>query len=178
MNTSDCYYLGYIAKTFGYKGAVSLFLDVDDPTVYNKMESVLILLGGKLVPFFIDSLTLRPNSREANVHFQGIDSDEKAALLCGKEIYLPLQYLPELSGNNFYFHEIEGYEAIDKKLGSIGIVERVIDLPGNPLFLIKKDFREILIPVRDEFILKVDRENRQLLLDAPDGLIDIYLDTI
>jgi 16S rRNA processing protein RimM len=177
MNVSDCYYLGHVAKVFGYKGGLTLILDVDDPAAYKKMESVFILLEGKLVPFFIDSLSFRPNSREANVHLQGIDSEEKASPLCNKELYLPLTFLPKLKGNDFYFHEVEGYEAIDKHTGAIGIVDRIIDLPGNPLFLIKTGHREILIPVRDEFIVKLDRENCQLFLDTPDGLLDIYMET-
>lgn len=177
MNASDCYYLGYVSKTFGYKGGLTFFLDVDDPAAYKEMESVFILLGGKLIPFVIESLSFRPNSREANVYIQGIDTEEKATSICNKELYLPLTFLPQLKGNNFYFHEVEGYEAIDNQKGAIGIVDRVIDLPGNPLFQIKTDCREILIPVRDEFILKLDREKRQIVLDAPDGLIDIYLET-
>ncbi len=174
MNASDCFYLGYVSKTFGYKGALTFFLDVDNPADYKKLESVFIQLGGKLVPFFITSLSIRPNSREANVYLQGIDTEEKATSLCNKELYLPLTFLPELKGNKFYFHEVEGYEAIDNQMGAIGIIERVIDLPGNPLFLIRSDYQEILIPVRDEFIQKLDRENRKIFLDPPDGLIDIY----
>ncbi len=175
MKTSDCYYLGYVTKTFGFKGEVSLFLDVDDPLVYSKMESVFILLGDKLVPFFVEALTFRPNSREAYVRFQGVDTEERAVQLCGNKLYMPLVHLPQLTGNSFYYHEIEGFEAIDTHMGPIGVVEQVIDLPGNPLFQVKRGYQEILIPLRDEFIIKVDRENRKIILEAPDGLIDIYL---
>ncbi len=175
MKTSDCYYLGYVTKTFGYKGEVSLFLDVDDPLVYKKMESVFILLGEKLVPFFIEALTFRPNSREAYARFQGVDTEERAVQLCGNELYMPLAFLPKLTGDSFYYHEIEGFEAIDKHMGSIGVVEQVIDLPGNPLLQVKKGYQEILIPLRDEFISQVDREHRKVFLEAPEGLIDIYL---
>ncbi len=175
MKTSDCYYLGYVTKTFGYKGEVSLFFDVDDPLVYSKMESVFILLGEKLVPFFVETLAFRPNSREAYVRFQGVDTEAKAGQLCGKELYMPLAFLPKLTGNSFYYHEIEGFEAIDTLMGPIGVVEQVIDLPGNPLFQVKRGYQEILIPLREEFIDHVDREHRKIILTAPEGLIDIYL---
>lgn len=177
MKTSDCYYLGYVTKIFGFKGDLTIYLDVDDPLIYKKMESVFVLIGAKLIPFFIDKFSLRPNSREAVIHFQGVDNEENARQLVGKELYLPVEHLPALEGNAFYYHEIEGFEAIDEQKGCIGTIDHVLDLPANPLFQIRQGQKEILIPVRDELIVNVDRINRRIILNTPDGLIDLYLES-
>ncbi len=175
MEVKDCYYLGYISKTFGYKGEVVCYLDVDDPEYYEKLESVFIHLEGKLVPFFIDKITFRPTDNEAVIAFEHVDTEEKALHICGNEMYLPLEKLPALSGNQFYFHEITGFLVIDAEKGPVGRVEQVLEFPGNPVLQLKKGNKEVLVPASDEIIEKIDREKKEIRIHAPDGLIDLYL---
>jgi 16S rRNA processing protein RimM len=85
--------------------------------------------------------------------------------------------LPKLSGNRFYFHEIIGFEAEDQRLGTIGEIVGINDSSAQPLFEIKKGEIEILIPMIDHFIVKVDRENKKIILDTPEGLVDLYLNS-
>ena len=68
-----------------------------------------------------------------------------------------------------------GYSVIDKTYGAIGIIEKILDFPQQAIFQIKYGEHEILIPARDEFIIGVDRLKKQIELDAPQGLIDIYI---
>ncbi len=176
MDIKDCYYLGFISKTFGYKGEVVCYLDVDDPEYYEKLESVFIHLEGKLVPFFIEKITFRPSGNEAVIAFEHVDTEEKALHLCGNEMYLPLEMLPPLSGKQFYFHEITGFEVIDAEKGVVGIVEKVLELPGNPVMQLKKGNKEVLVPASDAIIEKVDRKKKEIYIQAPEGLIDLYLE--
>ncbi len=175
MNQDECYYLGYVTKTYGFKGEVMIYLDADNPHYYCKLESVFIQIEGKLIPFFIQQIKLRPNKAEAAVRFQDIDTPEKAQRLIGCDLYLPLELLPPLKGNAFYFHEIAGFEAIDRIKGHIGIISSVLEFPGNPVFQILSGTKEVLIPAHDKFIEKLDRPNKKIYLKAPDGLIDLYL---
>jgi ribosomal 30S subunit maturation factor RimM len=88
----------------------------------------------------------------------------------------PLSALPRLSEKQFYFHEIAGYTVVDQVQGEIGKVEKVLDYPMQALLQVMKGTKEILIPVADEIILKVDRKNRLLHIHAPEGLIEMYLE--
>ena len=122
MNRDDHFSLGYISKTVGHQGELLLVLDVDDPKRYRKLESVFVEIHGELVPFFITRLELRGNG--AKVSFEGIDTSERAEELTRCGLYLPLSLLPPLKGKRFYFHEVEGFAASDKRHGAIGTVER------------------------------------------------------
>jgi 16S rRNA processing protein RimM len=174
MNKEDFYYLGKILKTHGNKGQVQVHLDVDDPETYHKLESVYLDLHGERIPFFITTLELKHN-RKAIVQFQDFDTLEDAESLQGLEMYLPIAELPALKGNQFYYHEIKGFEVVDKNHGNIGVVEDILELPHQSLFQIRFGEKEILIPIVDDIIHKVDRKKKILVIGAPEGLIEIYL---
>ncbi|MDF2436105.1 MAG: rimM [Bacteroidota bacterium] len=174
MNKSECFSLGYIAKTVGNKGELILILDVDDPFKYKKLESVFVEINKELVPFFITRMEVRSNG--AKVNFDGIDTTERAEHLKGHSLYLPLSFLPPLKGKKFYYHEVVGFNVVDKIHGDIGNVLSILDYPTQALFQIKKGETEILIPVKDEFIISIDRPSKTIHVSPPEGLIDIYLD--
>lgn len=176
MHKQDCFYLGKIAKKFSYKGEVLIYLDTDEPESYTNMESVFVEINKHLVPFFIVSSSLHKGDF-LRTRFEDVDSEDEADKLLGCEVYLPLSFLPELEGNKFYFHEIIGFDAEDQRLGVVGKIVGVNDSSAQPLFEIKNGDIEILVPMIDDFIIKVDRENKKIVLNTPEGLIDLYLNS-
>ncbi|MCX6266534.1 MAG: ribosome maturation factor RimM, partial [Bacteroidetes bacterium] len=88
---------------------------------------------------------------------------------------LPITELPTLKGNQFYFHEIVGFQVVDQNHGNIGRIEDILELPHQSLFQIRYGEKEILIPIVDDIIQKVDRRKKLLMIEAPSGLIEIYL---
>ena len=174
MRKEDCFYLGKIAKKFSFKGEVLIYLDTDEPELYENLESVFVERNKHLVPFFIENSSLHKNDF-LRVHFEDINTEDDADTLIGSEIYLPLNMLPKLSGNKFYFHEVIGFEIEDKRLGFVGEIQSINDTTAQPLFEVLKDGAEILIPMIDHFLVKVDRENRKIIMDLPEGLIEMYL---
>jgi len=173
MNKNDFYYLGKIAKPFGSKGQVVAFLDVDEPLYYKNLESVYLDLDGEWVPFLIKSVEIQVG-RKALFHFEDVNTAEDAAAYTGREMYLLLTSLPPLKGKKFYYHEIMGFSVIDAVHGFIGTLVRVMDLPRQSMLQIASGDKEILIPIVDEVIVKVDRKKKELHIRAPEGLIDFY----
>ena len=174
MQKEDCFYLGKIVKKYSFKGELLVKLDTDDPIIYTKMESVFIDKNKSLIPFFIERSSLH-KSTLLRVKFEDIDSEEDADKLLKSELYLPLEFLPQLTGNKFYYHEIVGFEAEDLSFGLVGIVKGVNDTTNQAILEIDRNGSEILIPLIDDFIKSVDRELKKIILEVPEGLIDIYL---
>ena len=172
MTKEECYRLGNITKPFGYKGQMVFYLDVDTPQDYAGLDSAFVETKTGLVPYFfkVDNI----NGNKAVVTFEDLTPDEAHAL-AGHDLYLPLDLLPELTGNQFYFHEVTGFRVVDSQYGDIGTLQTVIEYPAQPLFQIVKEGKEILVPVIDPVIKQVDRENKTLYITAPNGLIDLYL---
>jgi 16S rRNA processing protein RimM len=174
MTGESFFYLGKILKTHGNKGHVVVHLDVDDPEEYRELESVFLDLQGERIPFFITSVELKAKGK-ALFHFQDFNTADEATVMQGLKMYLPAAALPKLRGNRFYYHEIVGFVVTDEARGEIGILEEVLDLPHQSLFSIRFQGKEILLPVVDEVIVKVDRRHKRLLVRAPEGLLDIYI---
>ncbi|HBF18921.1 MAG: 16S rRNA processing protein RimM [Owenweeksia sp.] len=175
MRKEDCFYLGHISRKHGYKGEVIAVFDTDQKENYTALESVLLDIHGELIPFFIEEMAM--NSKG---HFilglEDVVTDEDAEKLIGRELYLPLEVLPPLSGKSFYFHEVIGFSMVDAEAGPIGTCMDIIDQSAQPIFQIDKDGTEILVPAVDEFIQSIDRDTRTIYLQTPPGLLDIYLD--
>ena len=174
MNKADCFFLGKIVKKYSYKGEVLVKLDTDEPHLYEKMESVFVEVRNNLVPFFIESSQLH-KSELLRIKFEDVDSESDADALIKCELYLPLEFLPVLDDDKFYFHEIIGFKVIDKVFGEVGKITSVNDSTAQSLFEIDRDGIEILIPMNDEFISKVDKTNKTIFVETPEGLIDLYL---
>ncbi len=183
MRKEECFYLGKIAKKFSFKGEVLIYLDTDEPELYENMESVFVELGKNLVPFFIENSALHKNDF-LRVRFEDVTTEDDADEILGSAVYLPLSMLPKLTGNKFYFHEVIGFEVEDKRLGMVGVIQSINDSSAQPLFeVIKGDVdssgreqaKQILIPMIDHFLVEIDRKNKKVKMDLPEGLIEMYL---
>lgn len=174
MNLDETFYLGKITRLHGYKGAMILFLDVDDPAQYYKLDGIFIEMGIKnLIPHFITRADAREN--QLIIELEGVRGEEEATRYINKAVYLPLARLPKLSGKQFYYHEVIGFTIEDLSYGVVGTIEAITDHPTNPLFICRNGEREVLIPMNDSCLRAVDREGRRIVVDAPEGLIDLYL---
>lgn len=173
MDINTCYHLGQVIKSHGTKGEIQLFLDVDNPGYYKKLESVFLEINQKLVPFFISTIQISKNI--AIIKFEDVDSIEQAEELISTDAYLPLEFLPPLKEGQFYYHQIIGYQVKDQKLGILGKIEDIVSLPRHEIFIFTHKGKEILAPLNDLVVLKVDNENQIVEVDLPEGLLEVYL---
>ena len=173
MKHEECFQLGTILKRIGSEGRLDIFIDSDDPEKYKSTTAVFIDLHGKLVPFFLTSFRMH-GKNNAFIHLEDVTSLEQAEVLVGSGIYLPLEQLPELSGKQFYFHEVIGFFVVDANSNnSIGEIIDVLENGPNTLLNLQQNHEEILIPLVREWIQTIDRSSKVIRMDLPDGLIKL-----
>ena len=172
MSAPDMFVLGKTLKPHGLKGDVAVKLDVDVPQHYAGLDMVWVQRQGTLVPYPLTSVSVRP--KVTVVHFEGVDDVDAAMAMSGHDLLLPSAALPELKGLQFYYHEVIGFELTDVARGSLGTIEQILDLPGNPLFKSVRDGVEGLFPMSDAVLREVDRKARTITLDLPEGMFDLY----
>ena len=175
MTKEDCFYLGKIVKKYSFKGELLAKLDTDQPDIYENLDAIFIEVNGTLIPFFIEKSQLH-KSDLLRLKFDDVTDEADADALMKCDLYLPLDLLPKLDGNKFYFREIIGYQLNDENFGAVGTVKGVNDSTAQALFEVDRNGIEILIPMNDDFITNLDRVAKTITVNTPPGLIELYLE--
>ena len=170
----DYYYLGKITKKYSFKGEVLLKIDTDQPSYYKKIKSLFIYKENKLTLHKIEVARFHKDSL-LRLKFEGINSEKEANSIINCDIYLPINNLPILTGNKFYYHDVLNYLIIDKNFGEIGKITSIKENISQDLFVIDHNKNDGLIPIHDEFIVEVDKKKNQIIVKTPEGLIDLYI---
>jgi 16S rRNA processing protein RimM len=174
MKNPEFFLFGTLGKPVGIKGEISLRPDVDDVNDYLGLGLLFIEISGTPTPFEIKHINFK-NNHQAVVAFSEISSFDEASALSGSDVYLPIELLPKLEGNRFYFFEVINFLVSDMTAGEVGTIKDVLEYPAQPVLqVLNANNIEILIPVHDDIIVKIDRENQTMLVDLPEGLLDIY----
>lgn len=177
MTLDECFELGFIVKPHALKGQMSAQLDVDDAATYDKLKTVYLALPTaptKLLPYQVERVNPQIGLRVL-LKLRGIDRIEEAEPLRGAKLWLPLSELPELGDTQFYFHDVIGFQVIDEKEGALGVVENFYELPQQDVLAMRYKGQEVLLPVVDELVSHADMEKKQLFVNMPEGLLDIYM---
>lgn len=172
MRKEDCYFLGKITRRHGLQGNVILKLDTDQPEFYNKLESIFIEINGLLVPFFIEKQQWSRDNTKI-ITFKNA-SEAMVDQTVGKNVFLPLSTLPELQGNQFYYHEVIGFQVFDGET-NCGVIKEINDQIAQHYFILNLNGKEIIIPVIKDWILEVNRDEKFIKMQLPEGLLDVFL---
>lgn len=174
MNKKNCFILGKLTKPFKYSGELILWMDVDDAGLYQEIRLIWLEMRQQLVPYSI--IKLKPHNDRFIVKLEGVNTEVGAKELCGKDIYLPSEMLLELDDGTFYFHEVPGWTVVNIEGGEeLGEVLRVIDHGPYPMLEVENDGTELILPLPENFKIEVDRKNKVLKVEVPEGLVDVFI---
>ncbi|MBS1682991.1 MAG: 16S rRNA processing protein RimM [Bacteroidetes bacterium] len=169
MSIDDCFKIGYVSKTHGLKGEVTVVFENTIET--QGLNSLFVDFNGSLVPYFIETLSDRGD--KSFVKFESVNSINDAALFKGKILYLPKASRSKLKRGQFYDDEVIGFSVVDVTLGDIGIVTAVENPGVNPLLVISHSQKEILVPIDSPFIKSVNRSQKTIKLNLPEGYLEV-----
>ena len=127
-----------------------------------------------VTPFFVEKIKLKQKGFAA-LKLENVDTEEAAKRIIRKPVFLPNTLLEDLDDKHFYDHEIVNFEVFDKNEGAIGRAQDVIELGPNVLLQIDLNGNEVLVPLLPGVIQKVDRATKKLYIEAPEGLLSLYL---
>ena len=173
MKKEACFYLGTIVGKYSFKGEILVKTDTDNINSYTSLSNIFIDIDNRLIPYFVNKCLVHKSSL-LRFNLEDVSDEQFANSLLRKKIYLPLKLLPNLDGNKFYYHEVIGFKMIDKKKGEIGTILKINDQTAQPLFEVSNGNKTLLIPLHDDFLIKLDRINKSFSVDLPDGLVDLF----
>lgn len=174
MNINACFNIGYVVKTHGLKGEVTISLieySVDELASVLKAQPLFIDINKQLVPYFIQSIV--PSGTKAIVKFDDVNSLEEAAKLTKRSLYLSKEVRPKSKRGEFYDDEIIDFNVTDEELGSLGKIVEVVQAGPNRLLALEHNGREVLIPVNSPFITSINKSKKVVTVNLPEGFLDI-----
>lgn len=174
MTTEDYFLIGTVTKTRGLKGELQVFVAFDEPEKL-KFTSLFIELGGKLVPYFVAFFKL-PQKNVAYLLLEDVDTIEKAALLVKKNIFLPNKNKPKKKKNEFGLKDLLHFIAVDENEGELGEIIQINEYPQQFIATVSYKNQEVLFPLNESIIKNIDVVKGVVLVDLPEGLLDVYLD--
>ncbi len=166
--------IGKLVATFGVKGEMILKHNLGKKTGLKGLQVFFIEdLPGSFLPYFPQQLKIKSES-ELYVEIEGIDSKEKASSLLQQQVWVTEDEFKKYAAASAPI-ALLGYIAHDK--GKVlGEVLEVIEQPHQVMCRIQFGIHDdILIPINEQSLLKVDRKSKKLMLDLPDGLIEAQI---
>jgi 16S rRNA processing protein RimM len=163
--------LGRITKVSGYEGAVTVKLERLFSEKLPHMESVFLEIEGRPVPFFIAGSEYS-GADILKLQFEGYESSEKVNEFVGCKVFLttaaPVGKKIESA------KDLTGFSVLTSDNLVLGSVGEVIQNPGQWLLSVVSDtHKTILIPLHENFIVKIDKKKKILIMDLPEGLTEI-----
>lgn len=164
--------IGKLVATFGVQGQLVLEHSLGKKTGFKGLETIFIEdKKDTFLPYFLSSAKIK-NDNETFISVEGIESKEAARVLMKKEVWLTEDDFKKFAANASPISFL-GFTIVDNKQ-ELGEVIEVIEQPHQILCTIIMEGKEILIPVHEDSLQKIDKKNRKLYVDLPDGLLEIY----
>jgi 16S rRNA processing protein RimM len=166
--------VGRLRKPHGLKGDSTLFPLTDDPgSVLAPGRSVwLVGLDGEVVAGPLTIERSREYHREWLVKFAGADGREALEPWRGLFLAVPAAELAPPQEGEVYVGELAGFSVRLPDGTPLGLVSAVYELPAGLTLEVQGPKREFLLPYKKEFVQRVEREARRLIVTPPEGLIE------
>jgi 16S rRNA processing protein RimM len=148
--------LHHLGKKTSLKGLQAIFIE-------DKKEEFL--------PYFIEATRIK-NEEELYIKIEGINTKESAQRLVRKQVWLVEEEFHKYAGKSAPI-SLLGFHIMDQET-DIGEILEVIEQPHQLLCRISLDGKEALIPVHEETLIKIDKKKKQVHMNLPDGLLDIF----
>lgn len=175
MPAKDWVVVGVVAKPHGITGELSVACHAESPAIFGRVASVGVRPpGGQAVARRV--LSWRAHQERVLLRLEGVPDRTQAEGLRRAEVLVRTSDLPRPGRDEVYLHELEGCRALLADGSEVGVVQGFLDVPGQEIWVIKAPGgAEVLFPAAPGFVLRKDPVRGEVVIDPPEGLLDLYL---
>ena len=185
VTLDDLQQVAQVLKSNGTDGELVMGFREIAPEDINLQEPVFIVFDGLPVPFYIESLTKRGNTK-ALVHLTDIRSMEDVEEIAGKAVYIEAEEMPELTLEEDGYAALVGWMVLtpsgdfstslemtegEPELLEVGEITDFLDIPNNPCIEVETENGAVMLPLHEDFILGLDSEYQEIMMQIPAGLL-------
>lgn len=163
--------IGRLGRPRGVSGEIYIIPATDDPARFVDLTKLTVVKQGERREIEIKKVVLIGG--KPVVTLAGITSREAASRLTNLSIEIPFDQIRPLEDGRYYQFDLVGCKILATDGTELGTLEEVLFYPANELYRIKsKRFGEVLLPAVDQFIERIDIENKEIIITPPKGLFD------
>jgi 16S rRNA processing protein RimM len=164
--------IGKIVAVFGLGGEVVLQHRLGKKTSLKGLTTIFLEeRSEEMLPWFIEGVRLK-SDKEVFVKLEGLDTKEAARRVVQKEVWLREEEFLQFAGRSAPISMV-GFRLYDGAV-DLGEILEVIEQPHQVLCRIDLSGKEALIPVHEQTLKRVDVKKREVHVELPDGLLDVY----
>lgn len=170
---SSYFNIGKIVATFGLQGEVILLHKTGNANPLQGIRTLFIeMQKNSFLPYFLESVRGK-SGEELYVKFEGVHTKEAAGKLLTKGVYLEEKHFREQVQPDSPLYYL-GFTVEDRKEGVLGTVAEVVEMPSQLLVKVYQGGRELLIPLNESTLARIDKKASLISVRLPEGLLDIY----
>jgi 16S rRNA processing protein RimM len=169
----EYYKIGKLVAAFGVNGQLILQHELGKKSSLKDLPAIFIEeKKNSFLPWFIQSTKIKSDN-EIYLSIEGITNREAAIKLVQKEVWLAEPDFKKFAAKSAPA-SLLGYTIIDNE-NPLGPILEVIEQPHQLLCRLEIQTKEVLIPLNENFLQKIDHRKKQVIVVLPEGLLDIYL---
>jgi 16S rRNA processing protein RimM len=161
-----------IVRTRGIRGEVLAEIHTDFPARFQLLEKVWLAFADRRRRLFALDECWEHKDRIV-LKFQGIDSIPAAQELVGAWVEIEAEHAVVLPEGMYFDHDLAGCTVVTTGGQEIGVVREVFRIPGNNQLVVDGPAGEILIPAHEEICKKISVEEKRIVVELPEGLLDL-----
>lgn len=164
--------IGKITNTHGIKGEVKVKQITDFIERFDEGSIIYVIdQDNNAQPLEIDGFRTQHNN--LLIHFKGYDSIEDVEDFKGLLLKIKQEQLTDLPENEFYYYEIIGCTVWTTDEDEIGMIDHILSPGANDVWVVKNAAnKEILIPYIQDVVKEVDVENKRVIIEPMEGLLE------
>jgi 16S rRNA processing protein RimM len=165
--------IGKFVAAHGVKGELLLKHELGKKTSFKGLQTIFIEEKKEsFIPWFVENTKIK-NETEVFVKLEGVATREAAIKLAQKEVWFTETDIKKFSAKSSPINLL-GFTIINSK-EPVGEILEIIEQPHQLLCRVEIKGKEVLIPLHESFLRGINHAKKQVNVELPEGLIEIYL---
>lgn len=161
--------VGKLRRPHGVRGEIIMEIYTDFP---ERLQVGMLLYAGENRQE-LSLVRRRAHQNHLLVAFEGYTTPESVGTLRNQVLYIPAAELPSLPEGEYYHHQLLGMRVIDEMGRMLGNVAEILETGANDVLAVRAESgREILLPMIDEVVLKINLQDNQIHVHLLPGILD------
>ena len=164
--------IGRLVAVHGLQGELVLLHHLGKKTALRGLKTLFLEeKKDEFLPWFIQNTRVK-GPEEIFVKLEGLDTKEAARRVVQKEVWLRKEDFEQFAGMAAPI-SLVGFRLIDGGQ-DLGEILEIIEQPHQVLCRIEIGGKEALVPLHEQTLRRVDRVKREVHVELPEGLLDVY----